>query len=152
MSSGFRGIFTIAVGLVIILTLSLSLRSFFAPPPPIIEVTNISLEPSTINVNQIAVLSIEIKSNDKSDSHFLRIEFESHTLVTFQLGNQNLPRESGKWYFTSIVNPTQKTNQPFNVRAQLEYGIAHLAYQILVKLYVDGNQFDSKALELSVTT
>lgn len=150
MSSNFRGIFTLALGIVLIIAISLAFRSFLVFPPPTVEVTDASLKPNTVKTNQIAVLSITIKSNDNSKSHFLRLEFESHVLVTFFLGDQNLQKEGGKWYFTSIMNPSATITQPFNVKATLENGIAQLAYEIIVKFYLDGNQFDTKTFTLNV--
>ncbi len=150
MSTGFRGIFTVALGLIIILAFSLAFKILLTPPPPPVEVIDASLNPNTVNINQIALLTITVKSNDNSKSHFLRIEFESHVLVVFNLGDQALPKENGKWYFTSTVNPSATIAQPFNVKATLESGIAQLMYQISVKFYLDGNQFDSKEFELTV--
>jgi len=150
MSNGFRGIFTLALVLVIIIAFSLAFKSLFTPPPPTVEVTAATLDPNTININQVAILSITAKSNDKSKSHFLRIEFESHVLVTFLIGDQNLPYEGGKWYFTQSINPSATITQPFGVKGTLESGIAELKYQISVNFYLDGNQFDSKTFVLTV--
>jgi len=150
MSSSFRGIFTVALGLIIIIALSLAFKNLFTPPPPTLQVTVATLDPNTININQAAILSFTIKSNDKSESHFLRIEFESHVLVTFFIGDQNLPYESGKWYFTQSINPSATITQPFVVKAGLESGIAELKYLISVDFYLDGNQFDSKTFTLTV--
>jgi len=150
VAENMRSIFTIALALVLVIAFSLYLKAFFAPPPPILQVEDVSLNPNTINIDQIASISITIKSNDNSKSHFLRIEFESHVLVSFLLGDVNLPQENGKWYFTRTVNPSEKFTQPFNVRASLESGIAQLIYYISIKFYVDGNQFDSRTLELTV--
>lgn len=150
MAENLRSIFTIALALVLIIAFSLTLKTFFTPPPPILQVEDISLNPNTINIGQMASISITIKSNDNSKSHFLRIEFESHVLVSFFLGDYNLPQENGKWYFTKSVNPSEKFSQPFNVRATLESGIAQLIYHISIKFYVDGNQFDTRTLELTV--
>jgi hypothetical protein len=146
----FRGIFAVVLGLVLIVAFSLSLKSFLSPPPPTLEVTNVSLNPTAVNVGSLSTLSISIKSNDAAGSHFLRIDFGSHVLVTFLIGNQSLPIESGKYYFTTTMNPSGQITQPFGVRATLESGIAQLVYQISVDFYLDGNQFDSRTLELTV--
>jgi hypothetical protein len=66
------------------------------------------------------------------------------------LGNQSLPTEGGRYYFTTTMNPSGQTTQPFVVRATLESGIAQLVYQITVDFYFDGNQFDSRTLKLTV--
>jgi hypothetical protein len=148
MSEWPRTLLTIGIILIIILVLSNVLTLF--TPKPTIEVVNAKLDPETININQVATLEITIKSNDKSKSHFLRIEFESHSLVSFLIGDQYLPRDQGRWYFTDNVNPSATITQPFYVRATLESGIAQLQYQIVVNFYCDGNQFDSKTFVLTV--
>jgi len=140
----------IALGLTLMIALTLVLKSFITIPPPTVEVTDASLNPDTVNVNQVTHLSVTVKSNDNTKSHFLRIEFESHVLVTFLLGDQNLPKEGGIWYFTSVINPSATITQPFNVEATLESGIAQLAYGITVKFYLDGNQFNTKTFALTV--
>lgn len=94
MSEWPRTLLTIGIILIIILVLSNVLTLF--TPKPTIEVVNAKLDPETININQVATLEITIKSNDKSKSHFLRIEFESHSLVSFLIGDQYLPRDQGR--------------------------------------------------------
>jgi hypothetical protein len=145
----FKAMFTIVLALVIVIAFSLSLNTFLTPPPPTLEVTNVSLSPTTVNVGDISILTISIKSNDASNSHFLRINFASHVLVTFLLGNQPLPTDGGQYYFTTNINPSGQISQPFGVSARLESGIAQLKYQITVTYFVDGNQFNSKTLELT---
>jgi len=142
--------FAIALGLVLVIAVTMSLRIYLSPPPPTLEVTNVTLDPTTVNVGSLSTLTISVKSNDAATSHFLRIDFASHVLVTFLLGNQLLPTDGGKYYFTTTMNPSGQLTQPFGVRATLESGIAQLVYQITVNFYVDGKQFDSRTLTLTV--
>jgi hypothetical protein len=148
--TNFRGMFAIALGLVLFIALTMSLRIYFSPPPPTLEVTNVTLDPTTINAGSVSTLTISIKSNDASSSHFLRIDFSSYVLVTFLLGSQVLPTEGGVYYFTTTMNPSAKLTQPFEVEATLESGVAQIAYQITINFYIDGNQFNSRTLTLTV--
>jgi hypothetical protein len=149
--SSDRSIPSLAVGIVLILILALSLNSLFKPQPPILEIQDFSLEPKSIKAGQTAALTFSIKSNDKDASHFLRVEFESHTLVVFLLGNDLLPDDNGKWFFTKTFNPGEISTQPITVKAALESGYAEAKYGITVNFFVDGNQFESKKEELTVT-
>lgn len=150
MMPSFRGIFAVALALVLVITISMSLRTFLSPPPPTLEVTNVSLDPTAVNAGSPSTLSISVKSSDAGRSHFLRIDFSSHVLVTFLLGDESLPTEGGQYYFTITMNPSGQMTQPFRVRASLEPGIAQLVYSISVNFYVDGNQFDGRTMKLTV--
>jgi hypothetical protein len=150
--ANFKAMFALAIGVVLIVAFSMSLRSLFSPPPPTLEVTNFTLDPTTVNVGSLSMLTISIKSNDADSSHFLRIDFTSYVLVTFLLGNQTLPIEEGVYYFTTTINPSGQITQPFGVRATLESGIAQLVYSIKVDFYIDGTQFDSRTVDLTVNS
>jgi len=148
--SSDRSMTSLVVGLVLVIILALTMNNLFKPPPPILEVADFSLDPKEIRASETSTLTISIKSNDQDNAHFLRVEFESHTLVVFLLGDQLLPKDNGKWYFTTTLNPSEDTRQPFYVRAALASGVAEIKYGITVNFFADGNQFDSKRVELTV--
>jgi len=148
--SSDRGISSLIVGVIVIIILAYTMNTLFRPQPPTLEVKDFSLNPNNIKAGEIATLEFNIKSNDEDKSHFLRVEFESHTLVVFRLGSENLPIENGKWYFTTTVNPSATIVQPIHVRAALASGVAEIKYGITVNFFVDGNQFESRKTELTV--
>lgn len=147
MSEG-PGNFIAVIAVVIIAFLMFTI--FFRPPPPTIEVTEFSINPDTVKVNNPAILTIRIKNNDEEQSHSFKVEFESHSLVTFYLGGQQLPKENNVWYFNDMLNPSAELTQPIIVKANLEAGIKRLAYSISVSFYFNGKQFEKKELELTV--
>jgi hypothetical protein len=149
--SSDRSIPSLAMGIILIVMLALLFNSLFRPQPPVLELTNFSLDPTSIKAGQTTTLTFTIKSNDKDANHFLRVEFESHTLVVFLLGNNLLPDDNGKYFFTKTFNPGETTTQPITVKAALESGYSEAKYGITVNFFVDGNQFESKKVELTVT-
>lgn len=140
---------TLALALVLIICFSILFPTLFKPAPPVIEVLSCSLNKEKVKANEIFQLAFEVKNNDNQNSHFLRVEFESHVLVSFYLGGQTLPKDEGKWYFTTTLTPSATLKQPINVNAGLEQGVAEISYSIVVNFYADGNQVDS--IELKVT-
>lgn len=137
--------------IIIVVILAFSINGLFVPPTPVITMTNVSLNPSSTTAGHPVTLTLSLKNNDKSNSHFVLIQFESYTLVTFMLGNQQLPTQNGAFSFTTTMNAGSQLTQPFIVQASLENGIAQLSYQITIKLYVDGNQINEKNLTLPVS-
>jgi hypothetical protein len=91
-----------------------------------------------------------MKSNDKNETHGMRVEFSSHPLVVFKLGSEDLPRTNGVWYFTDTLGPTASHTQSVNVQAALESGIAKIDYRITINFLMDGTQIYSKNLDLTV--
>ncbi len=147
MSESYGNIITVIVIVVIaFVVFSVAFRS----PTPTIEVTECSLSPEKIKINNPVTLTIKIKNNDDEQAHSFKVEFESHSLVTFFLGGQQLPKENGIWYFTDTLNPSAELTQPMIVKADLEPGIAQLSYSITVKFYINDDQFDTKELKLTV--
>lgn len=150
MSSNNRMVATFVFAIIVIGIFAYSLNGLFVPPTPTITLQSASLNHGSTKEGQLVTLSISLKNNDKTNSHFILVEFQSHTLVTFMLGNQELPVESGVFQYTTTMNAGSQLTQPFSVSASLENGIAQISYQITIKLYVDGNQFNEKNLTLTV--
>jgi competence protein ComGC len=117
---------------------------------PTVEVKECSLASDTIGINQQTTLTFTLQSNDVENAHSVMVKFSSHEMVVFMLGSQSLPKQDGYWIYTETLNPSASSTQPINVRANLENGIAKLDYRIDVTFYVDGEQFGSKALDLTV--
>jgi len=149
--SGDRSIPSLAIGIMLIVILAFSLNSLFKPQPPVLEIQEFSLNPTGIKAGQTATLTIGVKSNDEEASHTLRVEFASHELVVFMLGNDLLPEDNGKWFFTKTFNPAEISTQPITVKAALASGVAEIKYGITVSFFVDGSQFESRKVELTVT-
>jgi hypothetical protein len=135
--------------IVVIVVTSIILPKLFQSPPPILEILSCSLNKERAKADEVFYLTFKVKNNDKN-SHFMRVEFESHVLVGFYIGDQLLPKDEGKWYFTTNLTPTATLEQPIGVKASLEKGVAEISYSIVANFYVDGNQVYSKELKITI--
>ncbi len=123
---------------------------FFSPAPPIIEVVECSISPDTINVNSQAILTIKIRNHDEEQGHPFEVEFRSHNLVAFYLGEKQLQKDGDVWHFNDVLNPSAELTQPIIVRADLETGTKRLTRLISVRIYSNGEKLADKELELAV--
>ena len=137
-----------AFALAIIISFSIFAWSFKSTP--VVTIEDVSVNPNTTHVNNLVELSLTLQNNDQANSHQVELKFESHSLVTFILGNERLPTSGGAYIYGTVLSPSAKLTQPFKVSASLEQGIAELSYQITIRLYVDGAQLDTKKLTLKV--
>jgi len=119
-------------------------------PTPIIEVKDCTLTSDTVPNNGITTITITLKNNHKDNAYTIKIEFSSHSLVTFMLGSQELPKENGVWYFEDTLNPGATHTQEIKVKASLENGIAKIAYRITLNFYREGQHFYGKNFDLNV--
>jgi hypothetical protein len=149
MADSGNAILKIAVLLVIVFVFVFYVPQLFQTTPTV-EVKQCSLASDTIGINEQATLTFTLQSNDNENVHSVMVKFSSHEMVVFMLGSQSLPKQDGSWIYTETLNPSASSTQPINVRANLESGIAKLDYRIDVTFYVDGEQFDSKKLDLTV--
>jgi hypothetical protein len=149
MSNNGSTIVKIGILLVVVIVVVFYVPQMFKTTPTV-EVKECSLASDTIGINEQTTLTFTLQSNDVENAHSVIVKFSSHEMVVFLLGSQYLPKQDGYWIYTETLNPSASSTQPINVRANLENGIAKLDYRINVTFYVDGEQFDSKALDLTV--
>jgi hypothetical protein len=149
MSNGGNAILKMAVLVVIVFVFAFYVPQLFRITPTV-EVKECSLASDTIGINEQTALTFTLQSNDDENAHSVMVKFSSHEMVVFMLGSQSLPKQDSSCIYTETLNPSASSTQPINVRANLESGIAKLDYRIDVTFYVDGEQFDSKKLDLTV--
>lgn len=150
MSSNGRIMATFVFALVAVVAFSLWAGTIFQPPTPAVTISNAVLSADSTHANNSVDLTVSLTSHDKDNSHTIEIQFESHALVTFYVGNQQLSTTGSTYAWDSNIGPSGSLTQPFKVTADLEQGIAELSYQITINLFVDGSQVDSKVLALKV--
>jgi hypothetical protein len=148
-SSSGNFISMLAVAIILVTVFSVFLLPLLRQVP-IVEITDCSLASDTITNSGLTAITFTMKSNDKNETHAMRVEFTSHPLVSFKLGSDNLPTSGGVWYFTDILTPAASHTQLINVQATLETGIAKIVYRITVNFLMDGTQIYSKSLDLTV--
>jgi len=153
----FRGIRSSSGNFITVLAFAIILVTIFSVfvfpllrQVPTVEVTDCSLTSDTITNNGLTAITFTMKSNDKNETHAMRVEFSSHPLVIFKLGSEDLPTNNGVWYFTDTLGPTASHTQSVNVQAALESGIAKIDYRITINFLMDGTQIYSKNLDLTV--
>jgi hypothetical protein len=118
---------------------------------PILEVSNVSLNPTTININSNATLSFTIKNNDASNQHDITVRFNV-TSVTFYLGSLSLYRDIyGVQYYDIQLQSLQESTYRFGVTGTLTGGASMSTYSIRLNFYDEnGTKFDSEAQSLTV--
>lgn len=149
MSNG-RMMGTFIFAIIIVVAFSLWAGALFQPPTPVVTISDAAFSTDLTHVNTPVDLTVALSSHDKDNNHNIEVQFESHSLVTFQVGNQPLSTSGGAYAWDTTIGPNAGITQPFKVTANLESGIAELSYQITIKLYADGAQVDSKVLTLKV--
>lgn len=116
-------------------------------------VSNVSLTPTTINVNGNATLSFTIKNNNASYQHNVTVRFNV-TSVTFYLNSMNLPRDNyGIQYYIIQLQSSQQSTYSFEVTGTLTGGASISTYQIRLNFYDENSKiFDTETASLTVTS
>lgn len=140
----------------IVLVAALVLVAYFAltfsnrSSPKILEVTDYSLNPDTINAGSSTTLSFRLKNDDSSNSHFVTVHFNASSMLVLWQGSQILPLDSGKQYFTETLRASDIITTSITVKATLPSQTSVVTYPIVLDFFVDGSQFDSKQVNLKV--
>jgi cytochrome c oxidase subunit IV len=118
---------------------------------PILDVSNVSLNPTTININSNATLSFTIKNNDESNQHDITVRFNV-TSVTFYINSLSLYRDYyGVQYYNIQLQSLQESTYRFGVTGTLTGGASTSTYSIRLNFYDEnGTKFDSETQSLTV--
>jgi len=145
-------------GIILILAVILVVGIVFAimatrpPSPKTFEVSDVSLNPSEINVNSHATLTFSIKNGDPSKSHSLTVIFNASS-VTLYSGGAPLPvgNDGLQHYQIEIQSSQTSFGATLNVTATLTGGSLTSTYPIHFDFYDDNNvKFDSETVNLKV--
>jgi hypothetical protein len=145
-NSGFFLMFIIAISIVAVVSLS-----FFLRETPIAEVKDVSVNPSTIQVNSQSQISFTIKSNDNKETHYITVFVSASSSVSISKGNTPLPvSDNGSPYFSATLDPSQQSTYYLNIKGSLPNQTSGSTYPINLAFYVDGKQFDNKQVSITV--
>ncbi len=115
---------------VVILVVALIVVIAPKPVTPTLQVSQVSLSPSTISQNGSATLSFTIKNNDATNPHRVSVFFDNLWNLTVYLGNTSLTTASGISYgdgsskiqiyhIPQQLQPSQSLTQDFRVTVTL---------------------------------
>jgi Tfp pilus assembly protein PilX len=138
-----------AVALVIIIALTIWAVTQIRTPT--LVVSNVSLNPTTINVNGHATLNFTIKNNDASNQHNITVTFNV-TSVTFYINNIVLVRDnSGVQYYNIQLQSSEQSTYSFKVTGILTGGASTSTYQILLNFFDENStRFDTETASLTI--
>jgi hypothetical protein len=120
---------------------------------PILQVSNISLNPNTINVNGNATLRFTINNNDQSSQHNVTVRFNV-TSVFFYINGVLLNHDINLvQYYNIQLQSSEQSTYSFGVTAILTGGASTSTYSILLNFYNEnGTNFNSETIGLTVNS
>jgi hypothetical protein len=148
----------ILTAIIVVLAVALIVVVIPKPIPSTLQVSGVSLSPSTISQNGSATLSFTIKNNDAIRPHLVTVSFDETTSnVTIYLGNVSLttvtgiPTSKTQFYHMPLIQPSQDVTLSFRVTATLSRGESTTTYLIRV-YFTDENlaRFDKETVRLTV--
>jgi hypothetical protein len=146
-SGNFIRLLVFAVAIVIVF--AIFSRMFVNPPAPV-QVNECSLTSSTVKSGEQVPIVITVQSNDAHNQHSIRMEFSSHYLVRFLIGSRELQKAGTIWYHEETLESKSTLTNVINVLPTLESGISSITYRISVVIYMDGEEFFNKNLDIVV--
>jgi hypothetical protein len=154
-SSSGTSQFVVAVIVIILIMFGFTVYIIYrSSQVPLLEVSDVSLNPNTINQNGNATLSFTIKNNDAVNSHNITVTFNV-TGVTFYDKNRNsLYNDSdGIQYYRIQLPSFQKSTYDFGVKGNLSGGATESTYSINLNFFDENDtRFDSETQSLTVTS
>ncbi len=146
----FRFVFIIAIALVIFAVVAISIPK----AEPIISVS-VAIDPDSFKTSQQAILTINLENKDLQNQHSVDLSFTTNEIVYLYLGQNQLQKqniETGNYFsYNLILQPGQKTNQPFLVRVPtLPVGITDQHFSITTDSSADG-QNSKQSQEVTFT-
>jgi len=153
-NNGISGpIKSIIIGVSLVVVIALSIWAFTQISTPTLVVSNVSLNPTTINVNSNTTLSFTIKNNDASNPHNINVTFNV-TSVTFYINNIVLNRTNNQvQYYTIQLQSSEQSTFSFKAIGTLTGGASTSTYPIRLNFYDEnGTRFDTETASLTVTS
>jgi hypothetical protein len=153
----------ILTAIIVVLAVALIVVVIPKPTTPTLQVSGVSLSPSTISQNTSATLSFTIKNNDAKKPHLVSVFFDETTSnVTLYLGNESLQTGYGistgdgssktQFYHMPAFQPSQETKFNLRVTGTLSGGALTSTYSI--PFYFtdeDVTRFDNETVSLTVS-
>lgn len=119
----------------------------------ILEVSNLSLNPTEIKVTQSATLTFTLKSNDEARSHSLKVVFNTTSPVTFYQNDESLhENDDGFQYLPITLQSSQQSTYPLKVNGTLTGGASTSTYPIRIDFYDENStRFDTESVNLKIS-
>ena len=123
------------------------------PPTPTIEVSGVSLNPSTIKQSQSSTLTFTIENHDSTKGHDVTVDFSTTSPVTFNINGDNLTNHEGVQSYSISLTTSQKSTYSFKVFGELAGGAKSSTYSIpFYFLDENGTKFDTESVSLTVNS
>jgi hypothetical protein len=97
---------TFVFALVVVIAFSLWAGTLFQPPTTVVTISNAVLSADSTHVNTPVDLTLTLSSHDKDSSHNVEVQFESHSLVNFLVGNRQLSTRAGVYIWDTTIGPS----------------------------------------------
>jgi Tfp pilus assembly protein PilX len=152
-NSGIGGVLVAAMAVFLVVVIVVAFVIITSSQVPLLQVSNVSLNPTEISVNRSSTLSFTIKSNDASNQHNITVRFNV-TSVTFYINNMSLYRDNyGTQYYDIQLQSSQQSTYGFEVTGTLTGGASRSTYLIRLNFYDEnGTRFDSETQSLTVNS
>jgi len=148
-----EGFAQFVVVLVMAIAIFLIIWAMLPKGQAIIEV-NTNINPQSFKTSQQSVLTLSLKNNDKAIAHTIGLRFVTYHLVHVYIGATELTPEapdSGNYTFEFVLQPAQKTEQPFVVKVSgLPTGIASQEFSMTVEVYADSRLTTTQEVRFKV--
>jgi hypothetical protein len=150
----------VLTAIIVVLAVALIVVVIPKSTTPTLQVSGVSLSPSTISQNTSATLSFTIKNNDAKKTHLVSVFFDETTSnVTLYLGNESLQTGYGfgdgssktQLYHMPALQPSQETTFNLRVTGTLSGGALTSTY--LIPFYFTDEsitRFDNETVSLTV--
>lgn len=136
--------------IVIIIAVYVGINLTSITPP--LQVSGVSINPNSINVNANATLSFTVKNNDGTNPHTITVKFNV-TSVFFYLSGNLLPYGiDGLQYRNIVLQSSEQSTYSFKVIGVLTGGAQSSTYSIRIDFYNENStRFDTETQSLTVT-
>lgn len=133
--------FILAIVLVFSITAGLYSFSFPPTPQPSIAIHKFEIKPTEFKLAESGQLLLTIENLNSENSTFVIAKFETHDNVEIYSGNTLLPKSAGNYTYTKSLDPKEKSDLKFTVRATLDVGDNLRNYYIKAYIYANGKSF-----------
>lgn len=139
--NGFARIVVMAVLLISVCSITTHLWSSFSQKKDPIKIHKFEVQPSEFKVSENGELLFEVENLIESDSTTVTAYFETHRNVEIYGGNVLLAKSAGNYTYNNSLDPKEKSELRFTVKATLDVGDNLRNYYIKGYIYVNGEVF-----------
>ena len=101
-----------------------------------IEIETFKVEPSEFKLSENGTLILTIR-NLVMHKINITVKFETHKNVKIFLGEKLLPKEGGNYTFSMSLEPGEKREIPFTIKATMDIGDYERGYYIKAYIFVN---------------